>query len=91
MAVKFVGGKTNIFKTAITNILAGFVTFLIQRTLNFYATIISFIVLLLIYREMFRLKWFKAFLVWILQFVFLAILIFVASLIFGIGIISLIF
>ena len=73
-AVKFLGGKTTIFKTVFINIIAGIVVSAVQYFFLVYGSIIAFIVLIWIYHEAFRLKWFKALLAWVLQLIFLVLL-----------------
>ncbi len=84
LAVKFLGGKTNIFKTAIFSFIAGIVVAVIEYRFRF-AGIIAFILMIWIYREAFKLKWWKAILAWLLQFVFVAILYFLAALLLGLS------
>ncbi len=78
-AVKFLGGKATILKVILVNIAVGLLGFLLN------IPIIGFILLLLIYKEMFELSWFRAFLAWILQFVVAVILILCAVLLLGIA------
>ena len=77
LAVKLLGGKTNLIKTAFVAFVSGIVFSSIKMFLGIYsrlaAGLFAFFVLIWIYREMFRLKWHKAVLAWILQFVFLGI------------------
>ena len=75
LAVILLGGKTNLIKTAIVGLLAGIVAALVKSFLPFWGAFIAFIVLIWIYREAFKLRWWKAFLAWILQFIILAIFI----------------
>ena len=73
LAVKILGGKTNIVKTVFVMILAGIATAIISAIFPF-GGIIAFIVLIWIYHEMFRLKWLKALIAWFLQLVFMILL-----------------
>ena len=93
-AVKFLGGKTSLLKTMLVVILGGIVVTAIRSYFKILGGLIAFIVLIWIYREMFRLKWIKAFLAWLLQFVFLAIfyiIAFLLALLFGLGALALLF
>lgn len=72
-AVKFVGGKTYFLKSLVIVILTGFIASAITIFFPF-ANLIIFLVLIWIYHEVFRLKWIKAFLVLILQAIFMFIL-----------------
>jgi len=89
LAVKILGGKASILKTIVVNILVGAVVWVINYLLNAWASIVAFILVIWIYREMFRLKWIKAFLAWILQFIIMAVLVFLVGL-FGLSVVSLI-
>ena len=81
-AVKFLGGKTTLFKTIIVAFLTGIITFAINSQFKF-GGLIAFLVLVLIYREFFKLKWWKALLVWFVQLVFVALFTFIAIVISG--------
>jgi len=74
LAVKMLGGKTTIFKTILVNILGGIIVYLVNHFFTTWGGLIAFILLIWFYREMFRLKWFKALLAWLLQLIFMAIL-----------------
>lgn len=84
LAVKLLGGKSNIFKAILVNIIVGLVTAGIYGLLP-YASIISMIALVWIYREMFRLKWFKAFLAWIVQITLTFVFILIFAILFGVS------
>jgi hypothetical protein len=77
IAVKFLGGKTNLIKTALISLIAGIVVGFIQDKFRVYGSIIAFIILIWIYHESFRLKWLKAIIAWLLQFVIIAIFYFI--------------
>jgi len=74
IAVKILGGRTNLLKTALISLIAGIIIGFIP-----YA-IIGFIILIWIYHEVFRLKWFKAFFAWLLQFIIIGIFYFILAL-----------
>lgn len=76
LAVKLLGGKTNLMKTILVLFLTGVLTSIIIAIFPFGA-LISLVFLIWIYHEIFRLKWLKAFLAWILQIIFILILIFI--------------
>lgn len=84
-AVKFLKGKTNFPKTLFITLISGIIISILSLLIKLYIGIISSIVLIWIYKKAFRLKWTKAFMVWIIQIV----LIIISSVIFGL-IISLI-
>jgi hypothetical protein len=73
LAVKVLGGKTNIIKTILVMIVAGILTAIITAIFPF-GGIIAFILLIWIYHEMFRLKWIKALIAWVLQLIFIFLL-----------------
>lgn len=74
LAVKFMGGRSSLLKTAVVSALAGLASNLIRLyTGSFLGGILAFIVLLGIYHVMFRMGWLRTFLAWLLQFVFLFI------------------
>lgn len=73
LAVKFLGGKTTFIKAMLVNLIGGLIVGAIRERVQFLGGFFAFMVLAFIYREMFKLKWFKAFIVWLVQglFVFL--------------------
>jgi len=83
LAVKFLGGRTTIIKTAFINILAAILVLVITSFFNVWGSIISFIAVAILYRESFKLKWWKAFLVWLFEGIFLVLLTILSVLIFG--------
>jgi len=78
LAVKVLKGKTTLLKTAFITLISGIVVAAIQHFFRFWGGLIAFLILIWIYHEAFRLKWVKAFLAWVLQFVFLALFYFIA-------------
>ena len=79
-AAKLLGGKTGILKAALTVFISGIVFSVIvglQFPLSF---VVAFVLLIWIYREVFRLKWWKAFVVWILHMIFLFVFLFILAL-----------
>ena len=89
LSIKFLGGKTTLLKTAIVTFITGILYSALQSLLRelgtVIATIVAFITLIWVYHEMFRLKWFKAFLAWLLQFVFVAVFV-IILLMLGLGV-----
>jgi hypothetical protein len=75
ITVKLLGGKTSLLKALGVNILIGILAFAVSTFLNFWAGIVIFILTLLVYRKFFRLKWWKAIVVWLLQGVVAIILV----------------
>lgn len=64
--VKILGGRTHMLKSIFANILIGAVV-AICFVLFWYASIIAFLAAIILYREIFRLKWWKAILAWFMQ------------------------
>ena len=86
-AVDFLGGKTSFLNVVLVNLVTGVLYSVLRSWSFFFGGILAFILMLWIYHEVFRLKWFKAFLAWLLQFVFIALfylLLFFIGLLFGI-------
>jgi len=77
-AVKILGGKTSFFKTAFVTLLTGVIAGAVKQVFRFWGWLLAFIIIIWIYHEAFRLKWFKAFLAWLMQFIFLGIFYFLA-------------
>jgi hypothetical protein len=67
------GGKTGILKTMIVAFITGIIVSAIQSGFHIMGGFVSFILLIWIYHEMFRLGWFRAFLTWVLQLIFIVI------------------
>ena len=87
-SVKLLGGKTGLIKTFLVVLLSGIILAIINSLFSTWGWVIAFIFLLWFYHELFRLKWWKCFVVWILQFVFLLLLHFLLALL-GVGILLL--
>lgn len=92
-SVKFFGGKTTLLKTVIVTFVSGIIVTAIKYQFKTFGGVIAFFILIWIYHEVFRLKWVKAFLAWILQFVFIALFyilaLFFAALLLGVSILAL--
>lgn len=78
-SVKLLGGKTSILKTMLVVFVSGIIVTAIQNYVQLIGGLIAFLVLIWIYHEIFRLKWFKAFAAWLLQFVFIVIIYLLAA------------
>jgi len=72
-AIKFFKGKTKFSKTLLITFISGIVISLISSYIQIYLGIITSIALIWIYKKAYKLKWFKAFLVWLLQIIFITI------------------
>ena len=82
LAVKLLGGKTGILKTAIVLFVSGLIVAAIKNYVDTLGALLAFIVMIWIYKESFKLGWFGAFFAWLLQFVMLAIIV-IVFLLFG--------
>jgi len=71
-AVKALGGKTTFLKTMVIMFITGIIVSVIKSVFD-NGWLIAFLVLVVIYREVFRLKWWKAFLVWFVHLLFMVI------------------
>ncbi len=83
-AVKFLRGKTNLWKTIAINLLAGILVVLVNLALPLFGGIIAFVLVLVLYRFFFRVSFLKAFFIWILELI-LIILFGVLAMLLGIG------
>jgi len=88
LAIRMLGGRTNLFKTALINIVVWVVAGAIKSFISKWGGLIALIVVIIIYREAFRLKWWKAFVAWILQMIIAVVLIFILGIL-GIAAIAL--
>ncbi|MDD5087037.1 MAG: hypothetical protein PHV16_04765 [Candidatus Nanoarchaeia archaeon] len=80
-AVKLLNGKTTLFKTAIVTLISGIIVSIINFLFRTWGALIAFIVLIWIYHEVFRLKWYKAALVWLIHLAFIVVFNFIFGLI----------
>ncbi len=86
--VKLLGGKTTLLKTAFIFVVSGIIIAAIQVAFR-WGGLIAFLVLIWIYHESFRLKWWKAFILWFLHGIVVFIL-FMLSLLFFVGLVKII-
>lgn len=80
IAVKLMNGRTHLLKTILVMFITSLIITIISTLIPFGA-ILAFIILIWLYREIFRLKWYKAFIVWLLQIIFISILVFIVSIV----------
>lgn len=71
-AIKLLGSKSSFLTVVLVNFLTGII-FAFLRGRFLFGTLIAFILFIWIYHEVFRLKWYKAVLAWILQWVFIIV------------------
>jgi len=87
-AVSLLGGKTTWLKTALIVFVSGILVSVISSYFHAWGSLIAFLVLIWIYHEAFQLKWWKAFLAWLLQFVFIAIFVALMGVLLGVTLVS---
>lgn len=83
LAVKLFGGDTSLLKTALIVALSGIVVGIVRSVAGVYGGILSFIVLIWIYKVSFDLGWISTLLAWISQFVILVMIVLVIFLMLG--------
>jgi len=76
IAVKVLGGESSIIKVIIVNILVGASAAILALVIDKFLAIASFIVMIFIYKEMFKIGWIKAFFAWVFQGVIIAGIVF---------------
>ncbi|MFT4325920.1 MAG: hypothetical protein ACMXYK_00255 [Candidatus Woesearchaeota archaeon] len=74
ISVSLLGGSTSLLKSGFIVLITTFITGLTTILFRPWGSFIGFLITLLLYRETFRLKWWKTVVVWFLQFVVLMIL-----------------
>ena len=79
LAARMFGGDSTLLKAILTNLIAGVLGGVISLLFSRTGLLVYFIVLLLVYKMMFKIGWIKAFLVWLLQ----GIILFVFLILFG--------
>ncbi|MBR9706670.1 hypothetical protein GOV14_06565 [Candidatus Pacearchaeota archaeon] len=77
----FFARKVSIFRVFLVNMIVGFIVAIVKYYFETFGAIIAFILLLFMYKISFGIGWIRALLVWLLQFVILAILTFALALI----------
>jgi len=82
-AVVLLGGKESWLKTAFISLISGLIVAVIELVFRTWGWLIAFVVLIWIYHEAFRLKWWKAVVVWFLQGVFIVLFYIVLVLLLG--------
>jgi hypothetical protein len=80
LAVGMLGGRSSILRAFIVMIVTAVGTIIVNFFLPVWGIFVSWFLLIWVFRESFRLKWFKAILAWILWIVF----IFLFSLLLGV-------
>ena len=88
IAVKLLGGRSSLLKVVLVNILVAVLVTFVEGLFGIFAGIVSFVVMLFVYKTLFQLGWVKAFLAWVLQFVLIVLFVFLLTLI-GITLVAL--
>lgn len=86
IAVKMLGGRSSLIKVIFANFLIAILSYLIQHYIGFFVGFFSFIVMLFVYKKMFRMGWLRTLIAWLLQYILIAIFLVILALI---GIIAL--
>ena len=79
LAVKMLGGHSSLLKVIGVNFLIAVCGVFLTTSLDGSKGLISFLVLIVLYKVMFDLSWLKALLAWILQFIIAVILILIVG------------
>jgi hypothetical protein len=72
-AVKWMKGKTTFQKTLFVTFIGGVLVSTINLYFDIFGGLLAFVALIWLYKEIFRLKWWKAFMVWVLHLIFIII------------------
>ena len=88
LAIKLFGGDTTILKTALVIFISGIIVNFVRTFAGLIGGILSFIVMIWIYKVSFDLGWIRAFLAWITQFLIIALIALVIFFVIGIGTMS---
>lgn len=88
-AAKFFGGKSSYFRAVLLTILGTFIGAAVYAYFSEWAGLISFLLLLALYKVGFEIGWLRAFFVWILSIVLFFLLMLLFGLLLGITLISL--
>ena len=84
--LKFLGAKAKLLAVIFVNLLVGLVTVVVKYLFDTWGGLFAFILMILIYKEMFEIGTLRAILAWLLQFVFAVILFIFIILILGVAI-----
>jgi hypothetical protein len=74
LAVVFLNGRTSILRTFLVMLVVGVLSSVVISFLPFWGVFIAWILLIWIFHEMFRLKWVKAVIAWVLWLIFIIIM-----------------
>ncbi len=73
LSVKLLGGKTNLIKSVLVNLITGIIISALMEQFRILGGFVAFLFLVFIYHEVFRLRWIKALFVWLVQLIIVAI------------------
>ena len=85
-AVKILGGKSTIIKVIVVNVLVSIIIGITNSYFGLIAGFVFFLILIVIYKLLFKMGFIRVILAWLLQSVIALLLIFIAG-IFGISLI----
>ncbi|MFW5704659.1 MAG: hypothetical protein ACOCXG_02345 [Nanoarchaeota archaeon] len=80
LAAKSLGGKSTILKSFLIMIIVGIISILLNLVLPAFGTILTWIILIVIFKEAYHIGWLKSIFVWLLWIVFVIILAILLSL-----------
>jgi hypothetical protein len=83
LTVGLLGGKRSLLNVVLVNLLTGFLFVAIHAQYPFWGLFIAFFLSLWLYREIFRLRWWKALIAYVLQFVLLFVFTIILAAIFA--------
>jgi hypothetical protein len=81
LAVKMLGGKSSILKVIAANVIVGLIAIYLQANVGWYAGLLTFILMLFVYKILFAIGWLRALVAWLLQFLIIVIFIIALALI----------
>ena len=84
IAVKLLGGHSGLFKTAIINFFAGLLFVVVKQYAPAFGTVAGFVATLILYKFAFGLGFIKAFFVWVLSGVIVAVFFMLFALFIGV-------
>ena len=82
ITIRLLGGRVSILRAFLVMLIVGVTTFFIEMFFSTWGVILAWILMIWIFREVFRLKWLKAVLAWIIWLVLIFVFSFILS-IFG--------
>lgn len=78
--IKILNGKTTLGLTILIVFISGALVSVIDYFFKIWGGLIAFLVMVIIYHEVFRLKWWKSLIVWLVQFIIILLVLFILNL-----------